>query len=130
MDFAQRAGQEIKVYLETPDGQVFTGKALAAEISHNYGEVDASAYGDYSGRTFTIPTRPEWNIDLRGRGDLTLTQGGDVAFEIAKRILPREWQCEYCGRANSIKAQQCGSCGWYRGLITDVVQECGVWRLK
>jgi len=72
----------------------------------------------------------EWHMELSGIGYPTWMAGSQVASTIASRFLPHEWVCEYCGRANGMGQCQCGSCGWYRGLIADVVKEAGIWRTK
>lgn len=60
--------------------------------------------------------------------ELNVYQGVNMAKRIAARFLPQEWVCKFCERANPIDQYQCQSCGWYRGIIADVVQEMGIWR--
>ncbi len=120
--------QPIKVSLELQDGKVFTGRVMMSTLSVEQEPLEVTRWGD-SARPF-ISTRSGWSMELQGTGSPTWTYGGDLAPGIAARILPQEWECEYCGRANDLKRQQCQSCGWYRGLIVDVVQEAGVWRVK
>lgn len=125
--FPGQVGQEIKVFMETSDGHVFKGRCIAGQITVNQ---DRFRVEDFSGRRSVIPNRIEWDIELNGIGAMTWIRGSEIAPMIAARFLPQEWQCEYCERANPIKAYQCGSCGWYRGLIADVVKEAGIWRYR
>lgn len=74
-----------------------------------------------------VVTGQEFDIELSVIGSPVLYRGADVAPIVVSRFLPKEWLCEFCGRANKLDQIQCGSCGWYRGLITDVVKEAGLW---
>ncbi len=106
----------LSVYLETPDGLGFQGKAMVGQLDRN-----AEFYRDRL-------AREEWELTLSGIDRFTLTKGVDMAKMIAARFLPQEWVCKFCERANSVDQYQCQSCGWYRGIIADVVQEMGIWR--
>jgi hypothetical protein len=108
--------KELSVYLEALDGFGFEGKAVIAKIDMN------------TEFHFDRIVEQEWDITLAGIGSFTFTKGVDMAKKIAKRFLPQEWVCKFCGRANPVDQYQCQSCGWYRGIIADVVQEMGIWR--
>lgn len=120
--------QEIKVNLELKDGKVFTGRCLMSTINVEQDRVEVTERRD-SSRHF-IQGSISWDMNLQGIGRPEWRLGSDLAPGIVARFLPEEWECEYCGRANPIKEQQCGSCGWYRGVFVEVANELGVWRVK
>ena len=118
---------EIKVSMEMADGRVFAGRCKMGSINVEENRDDLYNVGE---PLRTVNSKLSWNMNLRGIGNPTWQMGGDLAPGIVTRFLPEEWACEYCGRANSLKQQQCQSCGWYRGLIIDVAQEAGIWRVR
>lgn len=119
---------KIRVHLEMADGQIFMGESLMASINVEHGIKEVTRFDSLT-RSY-LPAQLEWNMELRGIGKPTWQHGGELAPGIVARFLPQEWECQYCGRANLLKYQQCQSCGWYRGLFVDVAQEAGVWRVK
>ena len=121
--------QEIKLYMEVADGRVFTGRCIAASLDITNPMLEVTGYFSNS-KTYSNLSPIEWEMNLRGLGIPEWKPGYDIAPGIVSRFLPQSWQCEYCGRANPTKEYQCGSCGWYRGLIADVCQEAGIWRVK
>lgn len=120
--------KEIKVSMELADGKVFTGRCMMSTINIQHDMMDITQFGRQV-RHFD-PGDLSWDMQLQGLGRPIWTHGGDLAPGIAARFLPQEWECEYCGRANYLKYQQCQSCGWYRGLIIDIAQEAGVWKVR
>ena len=114
--------------MELADGKVFTGRCFMYAMNIEHDAIDVTR--PYHSERQFISGNLSWNMELQGVGKPEWTYGGDLAPSIAARFLPQEWECEYCGRANYLKYQQCQSCGWYRGLIVDVAQEAGVWKVK
>lgn len=121
---ALNSPQELNVYLETPDGLGFEGKVAVAKLDMNTDLAHVDITQGFPGHIH----RQSWDLTLSGIGGFAFMQGVNMAKRIAARFLPQEWVCKFCERANPIDQYQCQSCGWYRGIIADVVQEMGIWR--
>jgi hypothetical protein len=87
--------------IELPDGQVYTGVAMAVSFSEDC-QVE-EVRGRYDSDTSLFSAGPAvWEIELRGIGPLAV-KGYDMFHDLLKEgsraLEESEWTCPYCGRS-------------------------------
>ena len=99
--------RELTVTLETPDGYVWTGKAMMSTIE----------YGQAFDKFGTVNGPLDWRMDLVGVGSLELTQRDQFIKQVRGAST---WRCVYCGALMQAADLKCAGCGGWRPVIYDV----------
>ncbi len=110
-----RESKPIRVTLETADGRVVTGQAIAAEFSMETEAYPMYVFGDTM--PFTYPGRTHWHIRLEGIGEAKMSLGTDYRQGVYRARSANEWQCDYCHTIWPRAKNKCASCGASRSFI-------------
>jgi len=120
---AIQAGQQVKVTLELPNGEIFEMPAYTVSISM-YNDVLASAYDNDYPYFSRGATRTRIELEGIEPGVLRSTDRKTYIQEVQTAT---EWQCVYCKKPNPRSATYCGQdtdgkvgCGAVRPFIYDL----------
>lgn len=98
-------GKEVKVYLELPDGTMWSGNTICAELT-----VETFPY--------SYIKQMDWTLSLRGSGELTFTEG--CRERIKEETKQSEWHCSFCGAVMPKAERKCEGCGAWRSFVYDL----------
>ena len=109
---------EVQVYIETPDGYVFSGNAHVASITVSQNMLDVTELGAGMMRSY-IAGLTTFDIELSGTGEPLWVRTRDgIAKDIRSAI---EWECLWCGAIMTRKHRQCSQCGGWRSFVYDTL---------
>lgn len=114
MAFVDRMGQELLVTMELPDGTIFSGKAMCAEIRQAMG-ADRLYYSGEDAQF--VAGQREWTMELRGIGSMMFEDSGDFRHKVERKKSAIEWACDWCASINPRRATKCSSCGGARSFV-------------
>lgn len=115
MSLWNRMGQPVRVTLELPDGTLWAGQAMCAEVQQQM-DIDR-LYGFGGGNNRFLPGRLEWTIELRGIGDLSFKSPTEYRHKVKKTKSAIEWVCDWCGSITPREHRKCESCGGARSFV-------------
>ena len=113
------AGQECRVTVELPNGEVFSGKAVAMETRQSMRSDLLMSYGE---TMEYVPREMEWEMMWRGIGSLAsaFKPRPQFAQEVRTSRSAAEWKCDWCGSVNPKSRGKCKSCGGSRSFLYDI----------
>lgn len=103
---ALRAGEKVRLYLESPDGRVYDITGTVEHVSISVDHVMAfSELGGYHSHV----RQPEVTAELTIRGDHMHMFSSDQMEDLVETQRDKqEWECSYCGHINPMSARYCG----------------------
>ena len=96
-------GEKIKLYLETPTGEVFEMTSYLKSLSIN--------------RSYNSQT--EVNIDLIGIEPGNWSKTSEYREKLKENRSSHEWKCDYCKQVNLRQDLSCQHCGGVRSFVYD-----------
>ncbi|GAG45814.1 unnamed protein product, partial [marine sediment metagenome] len=101
--------------LELPDGTLFTGQAMCAEVRQEIGRMGVDYAIGGIGKHLLDPVG--WTMELRGIGDLFFESPTEYRHKVEKTQSAIEWACDWCGSINPRERRKCESCGGTRSFV-------------
>lgn len=112
-------GEQVKLYLEQPDGTVheLTGSMTEFEINQDIG-VHQISDGGVMDRMVMGEQVITANFTIIGDA-YKLFNPNEFELEVQNRNLAQEWMCDWCGSPNIWTDRHCDRCGGARSFIYD-----------
>ncbi len=110
-----RETKPLRITLETSDGRIITGQAIAAEFTVETSIQPMYVFGETT--PFSYPGRSHWHIRLEGIGEAKMSIGEDYRQGVYRARSANEWQCDYCHTIWPRAKNKCASCGASRSFI-------------